>query len=252
MRKSELVLCDGDEWDQAHLSEASVSWQIRGVRHAQPSRAQLESLTNSDYAILQPPRSKTDPFARIWGSRPVWLPLRARDPINAARALRDRFLHTPPQPATPTPLLLMRNRSPMRGAYIDATLKDLLRRQMTAAEAKGYTPHSFRVYLATSLRAAGCTDAQIQALCRWQSFDSLRIYALLDASTYGHLLDKAMATDHDALRHYSLPVLGPESLPHQQEPSVTAERDEEDQEPHTPEPRRVDPLAALYPDDAIN
>ena len=66
---------------------------------------------------------------------------------------------------------------------------------MSTAEAKQFSPHLFRSYLATSLKAAGCTDSEIQALCRWQSFDSLRIYALIGPTRYGTLLDMALRAD---------------------------------------------------------
>ena len=38
-----------------------------------------------------------------------------------------------------------------------------------AEEAKKYSLHSFRSYLACALMAAGCSDAQIQAALRWAS-----------------------------------------------------------------------------------
>jgi len=69
---------------------------------------------------------------------------------------------------------------------------------------KVLTFHSFRIWLACALLQAGATGAQIQALCRWQSEDSLRIYARLNAGAYGSLLTAAMRADVHSLRITSL------------------------------------------------
>lgn len=56
-----------------------------------------------------------------------------------------------------------------------------------------FTLHSFRVYLATSMGAAGRTDAEIQAVCRWQSSASLEIYNRLQPDAAMRMLDEAQA-----------------------------------------------------------
>jgi hypothetical protein len=47
---------------------------------------------------------------------------------------------------------------------------------LTDAERKGYSMHSFRIYLATCLMAAGESHAVIQYICRWKSPESCKIY----------------------------------------------------------------------------
>ena len=54
--------------------------------------------------------------------------------------------------------------------------------------------------MATTLLAAGASHAQIQALCRWQTSQSLAIYARMSANDYGSLLDRAMAAKIDSAR----------------------------------------------------
>ncbi|KAL3920981.1 MAG: hypothetical protein SGPRY_005059 [Prymnesium sp.] len=54
---------------------------------------------------------------------------------------------------------------------IDATLKNEI-----GGAARLYTPHSWRVGMASALKAAGASDAQIQAFGRWMSPDSVKIY----------------------------------------------------------------------------
>ena len=211
-RKSELSVCANDTWDPSHISEASVSWVIQGDHIAWANASQLRSLSEGDYLMVRPPPSKADPFALVWGNRPIFVPFRAHEPINAARMVRDRFLRFPVSPATAakTPLLMTDLRRPLLGCTVDATLKTLLKRFMSPEEAKQFSPHSFRVYLATALRAAGASDAQIQALCRWQSLASLRLYALMDAPQYGDLLDRAGKAVHDARRAYNYPAIDPQ------------------------------------------
>ena len=58
-----------------------------------------------------------------------------------------------------------------------------------------------------ALRASGADDAVIQALCRWQSLDSLRTYALLDAPAYQGYIQRAMESDSQAVRVHLLPTL---------------------------------------------
>ena len=54
---------------------------------------------------------------------------------------------------------------------------------------------------------SGASDAVIQALCRWQSLDSLRTYALLDAPAYKGYIQRAMESDSQAVRRHELPTL---------------------------------------------
>ena len=45
--------------------------------------------------------------------------------------------------------------------------------------------HSFRSFLASSMLAAKCTDAQIQAALRWASAEALAEYKQINAEHYG-------------------------------------------------------------------
>ena len=94
------------------------------------------------------------------------------------------------------------------------TLRSLLSRAggVGAANAKHYSWHSARIYLACALLAAGATHAQIQALCRWQTEDSLRIYARLNVAKYQQLLDAAGGADVHSVSTASLPPLSSELL----------------------------------------
>ena len=201
-RKAEMVLGTDDTWDSDHLSRASVSWVVQGVHRTHLSRAQLLALREGDYVQIKPPPSKADPYALVWGTRPIYGAFKEHDKVNMARELRDLFLAYPVSAgdASDTPLLVFNDAKPMTGPFVDRILRDLLRQFMGLEEAKKYSPHSFRVYLACALRASGATDSEVQALCRWQSLASLRIYALLDAPAYARLQDKALRADAAPVR----------------------------------------------------
>ena len=97
--------------------------------------------------------------------------------------------------------------APFTGNFIDSFLRSALRTFLSEEQARRFSPHSFRIYLACALRAAGCEDAVIQALCRWQSIESLHTYALLDAKAYREFVARAMDSDSTAVRVHDLPVL---------------------------------------------
>ena len=73
---------------------------------------------------------------------------------------------------------------------IDRLFKFLLRTAcgLSEAEARGYSVHSFRIYLACALYAAGCPNDRIQAILRWKSEDALLIYAVRAAERCRALL----------------------------------------------------------------
>ena len=75
---------------------------------------------------------------------------------------------------------------------IDAALRIMLLDRLPPATAKLYTWHSGRIFLATMLLEAGATHAEIRALCRWQTDESIAIYARLNSLKYKSLLDGAM------------------------------------------------------------
>ena len=75
------------------------------------------------------------------------------------------------------------------------------------ANVRKYSWHSARIYLACALLASGASSAQIQALCRWQTEDSLRVYARLNAARYHTLLASAASADVASVSTASLPPL---------------------------------------------
>ena len=74
--------------------------------------------------------------------------------------------------------------------------------------AKLFSPHSWRVWLASALRMVDAPDLLIQALGRWLNPESIKIYARLGVQEYGYWVDKLMTVRHiDATRTTNLPAM---------------------------------------------
>jgi hypothetical protein len=192
------------------ITRGAVSWIIQGVAVPRLTQHQLLGLKEGDYVVLKPPPSKADPFALVWGNRPIYGAFLPHQKANMARAIRDLFVHVhvPEESWASTPLFVDDGLQPFTGSFIDTTLRAALRSLgLSAAEAAKYSPHSFRIYLACALKSAGKSDAEIQMLCRWQSVDSLRLYARIDARQYAELVQAAHAADSRAISVSSLPIL---------------------------------------------
>ncbi|KAL1504652.1 hypothetical protein AB1Y20_008432 [Prymnesium parvum] len=65
--------------------------------------------------------------------------------------------------------------------------------------------------LFTTLLASGASHPEIQALCRWQTTDSIKIYARLTSAFYSRLLDGAMAARVSTARAQNLALAVPRS-----------------------------------------
>ena len=80
--------------------------------------------------------------------------------------------------------------------------------------AKDYSVHSFRSFLASSMLAADCSDAQIQATLRWASAEALKEYKQVNAEVYGSWILKSelvhtLGPGLTGLRTHQLPRLKP-------------------------------------------
>ena len=130
-----------------------------------------------------PRQSKCDFTGEIWGDKPTvhhWSPA----PGNAFAALAKLELNYPVhghERAT-FPLFSENDGTPVSETRASRLLDAMLKIILGAALATHYTWHSFRHGLATRLRKAGCPADIIMQLCRWQTLQSLRTYARLDAS----------------------------------------------------------------------
>ena len=208
-RGEELVLSDN-----RGLSFAHVAYFIGGTLYTAtnwPSAAVMKEALRrpsvTDFVIITPPTSKADPFGIIWGPLPIYLPYHSGE-LNAAVVLTELHLHFPPQAGAEaaTPLFRKDDETSFTKAQLDSLLQCMLRQHRSPQEMIGLTWHSFRVFLAMALLECGASPAQIQALLRWQTEDSLRLYARLGKKSYGGWLLKAQSADISSVSAQDLPV----------------------------------------------
>ena len=132
------------------------------------------------------------------------------DELNAARWLRDIDLRWPARGArrTTLPLFAADSGAPFKDATFSGLIMATLELLLGVSRAKLLSPHSWRVWLASSLRMCDATDARIQAFGRWLNPDSLKIYARISKQEYALWVDKLMAVRRiDTARTTSLPVM---------------------------------------------
>ena len=68
-----------------------------------------------------------------------------------------------------------------------------------------YSVHSFRIYLATALAAAGASDDRIQSMLRWASTDALLLYKRTDVDDYMSWVRCASGAAFSTIRSQHLP-----------------------------------------------
>lgn len=194
-RKAEVAL--GDEpWDIAHISFSNLKWLINGELDHAPKPEKLRKLGEGDFAVLVPPPSKTDQMAKKWGNHFIWLPFDAHAKINAAYALAQWELVARVEEGSRdfTPLFCGTSGvgSPLLQTTCDDVFQGLLAHHLKSKEdAKKFSVHSFRSHLASSMLAAGCSDAEIMAALRWSTLESLQVYKNANPAQYGEWLKKA-------------------------------------------------------------
>jgi hypothetical protein len=97
--------------------------------------------------------------------------------------------------------------SAMSRATLDSNLAFLLQINFGEAKAALYSFHSFRIGFASSLLAAGCPLATIQALSRWRSAESLAIYARMNPAVYAGWITKASTQTASSVSARNLPTI---------------------------------------------
>lgn len=204
-RKSEVTVDrHGQVCDADCLSRSALQFKLRGTVYAagDAPRELLRSPQAGDCAILTPVPSKADPYDMVWGGNPIWLPFIANEPLCAFSALADIELHDAVEPGTrgATGMFTADDGLPFSGNQLDNILRHLLLRHYPAATVRLYSWHSFRIWLACAMLAAKCTRAEIQAVCRWQTEQSLNIYARMGEGHYSDLLCRSLVIDIDAAR----------------------------------------------------
>ena len=208
-RKAEVALSNGEPFRPACLTRHNLRWRLQGRETADPTPTQLRRMKEGDLAIIIPPKSKCDQFGLEWGQAPIYLRFHASTPVCAARALRDLELSLPChglQQREGTALFVNGGGQPLTCSQLDALFKRCISQAgLPDDSAARYSPHSFRRYLACALKAQGAADSTIQALLRWKTAESLKLYSFLSDETYADLVDSAAGADVSSVRTNALP-----------------------------------------------
>ena len=210
-----------DDVEVGYLLRSHCHYRIGGVPLADPSEGQLRMIRAGDLVYLAPCSTKPDQFGEATCSFPSVLEHDGTDTCAAA-AIVDMELERPCRGAdrASTPLFVTASGD----AYTYGTLNNMLHSLVTAVfgteVAATISWHSFRIGLACELRAAGCPDAVIQIICRWQCPESIQEYAQLSVRSHTEWLRSTNTVDYDAVRVSNLPVLdNSEALADLEEPT---------------------------------
>jgi hypothetical protein len=205
-------------FQRGRMTFAKLVWRIAGEKVPDPSLAQLDSLGghHDDGAWMVHGVMKNDVFAGSFGSKPSWLPYSNDAPRCAARHLArlERWASVHGASRATTPLFGPAPGEEWYHSLIDRVLALLLRRGcgLSDAEARAYSMHSFRIYLACALYSAGCPRDRILAIVRWRSDESLAIYARLNDSERASWVARSMLATVDSTVAAHLPHVDSDDL----------------------------------------
>ena len=214
-RKADVALDDGVKWGLRHLSMWHACYEIRGVRSRHITQAQYEALDEQCLVHFKPVPCKNDPDGTRWSATPTTCRWHSLQTVNLARefAKYDQMRALAPELRRGTPMFVNHLGDPWRKGKLAWFFKQLLLAIMSAEEAALYTIHSFRIYLACALLAAGASKEMIKKMLRWASDEALNIYARDNADVIASWLDAARQAEVTSVRSSSLPDVHGVTLP---------------------------------------
>lgn len=172
-----------------------------------PSVAQLLAATWGFIAYITPCACKNDPKGDKYVNSVVpskWHPTR---PICFAREVvkYELMRAVRPERRRCEPLVLGPSGRPWAKAALHTWFKTALLPLVCVPErVRLLSMHSFRVWLACALLAAGATPEQIMTILRWSSDSARRLYAQMGAGSQTALTEAAADVPLDTVRAHSL------------------------------------------------
>ena len=208
-RKADHLPVSHEEFTLANMRRSNLMWKLGDVEYCDPPLDMLRNLKPGDCAIVIPASSKNDQTGSTFGDRPMYLPYVPDDITNAAMWYARLELQMP-VPGTlrkTTPLYTVDGSRSLDHATADFIFHQLAVNALGEDVAATLSLHSGRVWLACALLERGQDVATIQAMCRWRSPESVKVYARLQSHDYIALLKTAMGANVDASLVRSLPTL---------------------------------------------
>ena len=205
-RKSEVV-----GYEDIAFTRADVQFVLNGRVIPDPSPSDLGSMKSGrDRVHVKVNISKADFDGTKFGPSLVALLLNTENPMSFAAAVVDYELAYPLHGAArrTTPLFTTDGATPWTGPLIDTTLTAVMRATLTPAQRVRKTFHSKRVWVATGLSDLKSSDGEIQAMVRWSSAESLRIYARMNLDYQARRRDLLALAKVESLNATSTPDIG--------------------------------------------
>jgi integrase len=193
--------------DALRLNRDAVHFDFRGTLFAEAISDMVSVLDARAYALLTPGQTKSDPLGSYWSPFPVYLPCNRAAVLKPGVLLYEYDLdfHVPTERRAFEPLFTdddgNRLTRPVLEKILDAWMVQ------AGVEPSTHSWHSFRIFLAVALKAAGADDARIKAMVRWVSDASLKIYARDSRKNYAEWLDKAACADVGSVHVASMPEM---------------------------------------------
>ena len=213
-RKADIVSLETER--QAHeMAKDNLSWYLddgRGVgiyRHV-AELPPAHALVENECAVMRPAASKADQTAEHFGNQPIYLPVVRDDVNNAALALAAlERTHVVSGAARKTAPLFVADAAgtPLTCDDVDRMFSALASAALPAASAKRRSFHSCRVFAASCHKAHDEPDEMIQALVRWRTAASLKIYARINPRDYAARVRRMSQTDVDSTISAHLPSI---------------------------------------------
>lgn len=206
-RKQEIV----GEPDMGFTRD-DVQFHINGELHADPDPEVLRSMVNRrDRVTVRVGPSKADQDGTIFGPNLVVSLFNDTNPMAFANAIVDYELAFPcrGKQRAKTWLFTPDGSSRWSESAIDGTLRDIMAAKLTAAQRRQKTFHSKRVWVATGLKGLPepSSDGEVQALVRWSSLESLRIYARMNHAYQARRRDELIHAEVDAVNATACPQI---------------------------------------------
>ena len=212
--KAGIVSLDRER--QAHeMARDNLSWYLddgRGVgvyRHV-AELPPTHTLVENECAVMRPAASKEDQTAEHFGNQPIYLPVVTDDVNNAALALAElERLHVVAGAARRTAPLFVADAAgtPLTCDDVDRMFNALVFAALPAAVVRRRSFHSCRVFAASCHKAHDESDEMLQALVRWRTAASLKIYARINPRDYAARIRRVSQTDVDSTISAHLPSI---------------------------------------------
>ena len=204
-RKVELFESNS-ETDFMHWD--NVAWRVNGTTVSAASITLVEILAYGVGCtmVVRSPRSKADQLGTVWSALPLFLQWKSAG-ISAARALQlIAIKRLQAGLDLKGPVFTTDANVPLTESSMRDLLFHMLCSFLPAELAKLYTWHSFRIYLACALLAADVAPKTIQMLLRWQTEESLAVYARMGQEAYHKYLEMASRAVVSSVQTKNLPI----------------------------------------------